>query len=106
MPIAGYYRLLQATTAYHSLPQPTEVLLAGFRRWRKEFRAGGFFAGERLERCQKGLLVNEFLTVLSLLIGLGKDTGGGNRGQGGWHGGLGQFGIGRRIAVVSLVPNG
>ncbi len=30
---------------------------------------GDLFAGERLQRCQKALLMGEFLTVCSLLIG-------------------------------------
>ena len=68
--------------------------------------ARSLFAGERLERCQKALVMSEFLIVLSFSIGLGKDGGGGDGRQGGWRGRLGQFGIGRRIAVVPLIPNG
>ena len=64
--------MLEPTAGYRRLPQPTvltERLRGGFRRWRKEFMVGDLFAGERLQRCQKALLMGEFLTVCSLLIG-------------------------------------
>ena len=55
--------MLEPTAGYRRLPQPTvltERLRGGFRRWRKEFMVGDLFAGERLQRCQKALLMGEF----------------------------------------------